>query len=456
MKQHSILSAILFILNVSFAIGANKTNPLMKDFIGLNGHFKFKPELYSQTCRLARNYHDINWDVKKPGDPITIPICANKVNWENDVYGNWAKSGFEIDVCAQFGAFSESNKDYMKLWEGKEKWIYQYGHDLAEYFGPSGKKKLITSIEIGNEPGNDFDDALYQKLFINMARGIRKADPKIKILTATAQSGPADKYSKSLEETFSSKEILPLFDVINIHVYAIKPKKEGQSPWDRSYPEDPSLDYLKTVDTAIAWRDKNAAGKEVWITEFGYDSCTPEAMTKREGWAKKLNWTGVSDLQQAQYIVRSFFCFAERDVARAYIYFYDDNDGASVHAASGLTRNFEPKPSFWAVKHLYETLGEYRLNKIITKQTGKIHTYEFSHDTRRNFVIWVIWSPTGNGRTEEVTLHSLPGRLVKAESMPINKDQAPKSDCQRIGTGLKLTLTESPIYLTFEKGNSRY
>ena len=29
-------------------------------------------------------------------------------------------------------------------------------------------------------------------------------------------------------------------------------------------------------------RDGNAAGKEIWVTEFGYDACTPEAMRTQD------------------------------------------------------------------------------------------------------------------------------------------------------------------------------
>lgn len=63
-----------------------------------------------------------------------------------------------------------------------------------------------------------------------------------------AHAGTADKYHKSLDETFSSEEIKSLYDVINLHVYATKPEGDRQHPWERSYPEDPSIDYLKNVD----------------------------------------------------------------------------------------------------------------------------------------------------------------------------------------------------------------
>jgi hypothetical protein len=269
-------------------------------------------------------------------------------------------------------------------------------------------------------------------------------------VTATARSGETDKYSKSLEETFASAEVLPLYDVINVHTYAVKPKKKGQSPWARSYPEDSAIAYLKVVDAAIAFRDRKAPGKEIWITEFGYDSCTKSAMSKREGWAKKLNWEGVSDTQQAQYIVRSILCFAERDVARAYIYYFNDDDKASVHAASGLTRKFKPKSSFWAVKHMYERLGDYRFSRVVSKREKNLYVYEFTHGSRKDRVMWVAWSPTGEGRSHDEVLRDVPGQLVAAECMPLRDGSPERLDVRFVGPGqIALNITESPAYLLF-------
>ena len=283
-----------------------------------------------------------------------------------------------------------------------------------------------------------------------MAKGIRKGDPEMKIVTATARSGEPDNYSKSLEETFSSKEIIPLFDVINVHTYAHLPKKKGRSPWDRSFPEDPDIIYLKEVDDVIAWRNQHALGKEVWITEFGYDACTPQAMAKRDGWFEKLNWQPVTDTQQAQYLVRSVFCFAQRDVDRAYLYFFNDEDKASVHASSGLTRHFKPKPAYWAMKHLQETLGEFRFEKVIQEEAGELHLHQYRHASEPK-IAWVAWSPTGEGREAKVTLQQVPGRVTLAEQMPLQEGEPPKADGKAVAGGaLELTLSESPTYLIFE------
>jgi len=451
-----LMKTVLFILlSLQVLFAGELQRPLMKDFIGLNGHFHFRPELYSQTCRLARNYHNINWDVKKPGDAITFPVCVNKVNWVRDVYGKWAQHDFEISLCAQFGTFGPGNTSYLDLWRGQEAWIQQYGQEMASHFGPSGELGWVTSIEIGNEPGNRFDDDLFKRLFVNMARGIRKGDPKIKIVTPAVQSGEPDAYSKSLQKSFSSPEILPLYDVINLHTYAVKPKEKGKSPWARSYPEDPNIRYLKVVDEAIAFRNQTAPGKEIWITEFGYDACTPEAMSTRTGWAKKLNWEGVTDLQQAQYLVRSLFCFAERDVDRAYIYFFNDKDQPSVHASSGLTRNFEPKPAFWAVKQVYELLGDMRFRRVIQKKEGELCIYEFEHGEHSGRIIWAVWSPTSNGRSADIQVENLPGTFRNSETMSRTEAGSQPAKVQEVIPGvLSLNVSESPVYLHFRVGES--
>lgn len=459
MKSSAI--ELLLISMLIFISGFAQTadiKPLMKDFMGINGHYTFKPELYSKNCRLVRNYHSINWDVNQPGDKATLPVCVNKVNWINNCYGTWKQNGFETDICIMFGTFSYNNSEYKKLWQGKEKGLYTYGYDMAKFFGPSGEQKICTSMEIGNEPGQKFDDDLYKMIFKNIAQGIRAGDKAVKIVTCTAHPRPADDYTKDLNATFNTPETKQLFDVINVHTYAqIQRENNSQSPWNRSYPEDDSIDYLKVVDETIVWKNKNAADKEIWVTEFGYDACTPGAMNNRKDWAKKLDWQGVSDLMQAQYLVRSFMVFAERDIERAYLYFYDDNDAPGVHGCAGLTRNFQPKISYWSIKHLYETLGDYRFSKIIKKEKGNVYIYEFRNGSNPRKAIWVAWSPTGaqshtkdnyTPREIEVTLSRLPGKPSRVVQMPTQDGPAPEVKWTSAGTGqIKLKIGESPVYI---------
>ena len=439
-------------------------HPLFRDFIGVNGHFAFRPALYRPVARLVRNYHNLNWDVDRPGDTITLPVCVNRVDWKQDVYGPWREGGFETDICVQFSGFEAPRADTASVWTGQEAWLYEYGRRLARYFGPSGNERLCTSVEIGNEPGNRFDPTVYRSVFTGMARGIRAGDPAMTILTPTVHARPADAYSQSLDSFYGDADVLPLYDVINVHTYAVLPTPgEHPSPWNRTFPEDTASVYLKVVDEVIAWRDRHAPDKRVWVTEFGYDAATPGAMERREGWARQLDWQGVTDLQQAQYLVRSLLVLAGRDVERAYIYYFDDNDEAGIHAASGLTRHFRPKPAYWAVRQAAALLGDYRMERVVTcrdEGTGRpMYVYEFVHGDRPAERAWVVWSPTGapTHRKEgycpvvfTAELGELPGRLARVEAMAADSLSPPVPQWTRAGRrAIRLEVTESPVYLFF-------
>src|SRR6185295_11420253 len=205
----------------------------------------------------------------------------------------------------------------------------------------------------------------------------------------------------------------PLYDVLNIHTYAMV---NGWPEWKRSFPEDPTITYLKGIEDLIAWRNQNAKGKEIWVTEFGWDASSKPNLTTGDA----AKWKGnVTDAQQAQYIVRSFMVFSAIAVDRAYLYFFNDSDEPSFHAASGITRNWQPKPSFHAMAHLYRSLGDYRFSRVVQKKDGELYAYEYVHGTNPRQKVLAAWSPTGAGRTAAVEVPVGRGKLVKAERMPL-------------------------------------
>lgn len=165
------------------------------------------------------------------------------------------------------------------------------------------------------------------------------------------------------------------------------------------------------------------------------------------------------------YLVRSFFAFAERDVRRAYIYYYDDNDSPSVHGCAGLTRKFVPKMSYWAVKQLYELLGNYRFKGIVKKSANDVFVYEFEQENNARQIIWVAWSPTG-ARTNEkehyvpretkATLSGLPSLPVKVVGMATGDGEVPQVSWEKTSSSaITLTIGESPTYIILGEGASR-
>ncbi|MCW3051037.1 MAG: hypothetical protein JWN14_207, partial [Chthonomonadales bacterium] len=211
----------------------------------------------------------------------------------------------------------------------------------------------------------------------------------------------------------------------------------------RSYPEDPKIQYLPPVTDTISLRNAHAPGKQIWITEFGWDATTKPNLPTGD-FSK---FVGVTDTQQAQYLVRSFLVFSALDVDRAYIYYYDDEDAPTLHAASGLTRHFTPKPSFYAVSHLYETLGNYRFTRAIVQEAGSVYAYEYQSGTNSKDRIWAVWSPTGSNREAEVVLPTLRGKILRAEQMPLQAGKA-KPATYRVQDGkVTLKVGEAPVYL---------
>ncbi len=432
----SVLSVASLLIAPGFSAGAAPARLLMRDFIGLNGHtVQFKPELYQPVCRLVRDYHPVEWDLNRTTDELpAFPLAKNGVDWSK-VYGAWRVNGWKIDASLMFETIQ------LRDWKNLELDVKAYGEAFARDFGPSGKVRLLDSIEIGNEPGK-WSDADYSRVFKALAEGVRAGDRKLQIATCNLTTGKSGDYDKSV----SCVEKFPeLFDVLTVHTYA---QLENWPTWRRSFPEDPKLPhYLQDVEALCAWRDARASAKPVWVTEFGYDSSTKPA--EETGDFKK--WVGVTDQQQAQWLVRSLLVFSAMPVQRAYIYFFNDEDQPRLHASSGITRHFKPKPSFFALAHLQRVLGEYYFQRIVTNSAGRLRVQEYWN--RSNRAVWAAWSPTGEGKSSTVLLDKIPGKLVDVQRMPFDgADPAAKSLAKQIQNGrIELTIDESPVYLLFER-----
>ncbi len=425
-----------FILVLALSLAPqDPPKPLVRDFLGINGHtVQFRPKLYRPVGRLARDYHPVEWDLGKDSDfPTTFPFARNRVDWGR-VYGSWVAEGIEVDCSLMFANFPK------ELWKDAARDARAYGRAFAKAFGPSSANPLVASAEVGNEPGF-YPDPFYRTLFEAMAKGLREGDPKLRILTCAATAGKSHDYAKSLE---CVRGLEALYDAINVHSYA---ELEPWPTWKRSHPEDARLDYLKHVRRAIDWRNANAPGKPVWLTEFGWD-CSTKEPEKKGDFAK---WVDVTDEQQAQYLVRSTLVFLTLDLARAYIYFFNDKDEPSLHAASGITRNFEPKPSYHALVHLQQTLGDFRLARVREHRPEERCVYEFEHeaDPRRRVV--AVWSPTGSGRKSEAAVPLEGAKLLRAERMPLAAGRAAALPVPVQAGAANVPVEESPIYLFLER-----
>jgi hypothetical protein len=191
----------------------------------------------------------------------------------------------------------------------------------------------------------------------------------------------------------------------------------------------------------VKWRNEHAPGKQVWLTEFGYDSSS-KPIAKEGEWKQFIQ---VTDQQQAQFTVRSFLVLSAMDIDRAYLYFFNDNDEPKLHAASGLTRNFKPKPAFHAMAHLYKSLGDYRFTRAIAKEAD-LYCFEYDNATKPNEKVYVAWSPTGSDKSATKVI-PIAAKIDRAEQMPLAPGQAPQVKWNSKEGEIEIEITESPVYL---------
>jgi len=188
----------------------------------------------------------------------------------------------------------------------------------------------------------------------------------------------------------------------------------------------------------IAWRNAHTPGKEIWVTAFGYDASTKPAPPDSK-------WVGATDTEQAQWLVRSFLVFSAMDIDEASFFYFDDDDLPGLHNSSGITRHFQPKPSFYALAHLQKTLGDYRFSKVINSDKN-LYVYEYVNPDKPGEPIWVAWSPTGSQR-EDTQKISITGKAIKAERMPLKEGDAEAVNLKDDGGAVEFTINESPTYI---------
>ena len=424
-----MISAVALLALSPMVISAPVERPLMRDFIGINTHtVKFVPELYRPVASRVRNYHPAEWDLQR--DPSLLPQwpkSKNGVDWDA-LYGSWRQSGWRTIASIMLESVPLSD------WSRMEEQMEAYGRALASRFGPTIGNGLLEAVEIGNEP-ESWDGPTYRKAFEAMAKGLRQGDPKLPIATCAVAVGDWDSYSKDINLL---KGLNSNFDVLNVHTYAFT---ELWPTWRRTYPEDPKTKFLSSVADMAAWRDAHAPGRQIWVTEFGWDSTTQPRPD--EGSMK--DFLPSSDSDQARWLVRAYLCFAGMPVDRAYMYWFDDDDAWGLHASSGLTRNGAPKPSFFAMSQLQNLLGDYRFEKMIVNE-ATARVAQFRSPTGE--IAWAAWSPTGDGSSKELQLKT-DLRVKRSESFRLGVEPAPSASVIQTSGEITLTAAEDPVYIFF-------
>jgi hypothetical protein len=231
-------------------------------------------------------------------------------------------------------------------------------------------------------------------------------------------------------------------DVINLHHYS-NSAPEHTSPINGISPED---DHLREkMSEYVQFRNLKMPDKEIWVSEFGYDTWTGSTQ------GVKAIPGQTAEETQAQWLVRSFLALAAAGVDRTVLFALSDEGEPKIrYNTSGLLSHREgetlPKVSWYYVSALRNIMRGMHFSKEIDAGDPEIRIYKFSDDQNQR-VIYALWCPTGKGKRisysfkgqgqSEVNIVSLVNGSVTGESKVVSVSD----------NSLKLDVSETPVFV---------
>lgn len=342
---------------------------------------------FIRAANQARNYHNIHWDT---ADPDITPSYGGEnpnvlrpwTQWTRE-YQDWIDKGFEVDATFTFDRFLES------VWDQPFSSGYGLGHAFGSVFGPS-HENLIRTVEVGNEPWS-YSDSTYRKILEGTAQGLKTADPLLKVLPAALQaSHPVTSTGhKNYMGTKLHEAAAPYLDGINLHLYSYYRNDEGERI--AVHPEHPASE-MRALFSGLRFRDTNMPGKEVHVTEWGWDASSENEAA--------VNSEAVSPISQAVYALRGLFWLSRMGVDKAHWYFFANVDTLAGidpinYQRSGLTESlhydFKEKRAFTAVEAMQNRMGDLFFEDVI-REDEQAYIYQLRNEEGELSHI-VAWRP---------------------------------------------------------------
>jgi hypothetical protein len=239
--------------------------------------------------------------------------------------------------------------------------------------------------------------------------GIKTADPSAKmVLAGLAGAGPKD-FLSNITSYLDGMRAWAIAhrggsfpaDVINVHDYCFGPDPFGTAnPKPGLSPEDCKLQDLMAA--IVTYRDTNLPGKELWLTEFGYDT---DAKSRLRAPAILNN---SAEVVQGQWLVRSFIALMASGLDRAFMFVSRDdctgddtacpNNAVQFSTSGVLTQKGQetPKVAYYYLAAFRARLGAMRYLGSIASGSPNVSIARF-YDASKGAGAYVLWAPTSVG-----------------------------------------------------------
>jgi hypothetical protein len=221
-------------------------------------------------------------------------------------------------------------------------------------------------------------------------------------------------------------------DVLNFHHYCT----------DGSKGISPEADNLKTQMKAITdYRTANLPDKEVWLTEFGWDT-NPNS-----------TYRAPSQEVQGEWLVRGYMACLAAGVDRITMYMLRDVDpnSSTQFSSCGLVGpkgDWTPKISWYYVYTMKNRLTGLRYFNEQSSGNSNVLIYKFKNTTGNNGA-YVVWCPTSNNTTVNNYQLSLTGTPTTAKQVTLTSGYTNGVESVLSISGGKVTVnvSERPIFI---------
>ena len=288
--------------------------------------------------------------------------------------------------------------------------------------------------------------------------GVKSADPNMGVAMAGIAAADCN-YVNSINYWMRANRLdgKVAYDAFNGHHYMTKQVViEGNTFTVGASPEEGKL--KEVMSNFVNLRDKYYSDKEVWITEFGWDT-NQSYITATSAHAYG-DYTGRQ--VQAMWLTRAYLLLSSAGVDKATMYMCEDS-GADTEVVDkygtcgviGYERDADgnlvevKKDSYYYMYTLKNTLGNFRFNREITAYDENVMIYEYVSDDGRT--AYAVWCKTSDGTTSDnyqLRIGADSATLVEAVYGDIDGVET-KLTSDDVGC-VSINVSENPVYVVID------
>ena len=322
---------------------------------------------------------------------------------------------------------------------------------------------LIEWIELGNEPNGEFTS--YQLAALTSAAydghcntmvdingdsnhfGIKNADPTMKVAMA-GLAGVGSRYISSMVYWMKANrnDGQVAMDAFNVHSYFCKEFTiNGQKVLMGVSPEE--YDVIGELTPLLELRDKYYPEKEVWLTEFGWDTAASYA-TKT---ACHAYGEYTARQVQAMWLTRAYLMMSAAGVDKATMYMCEDGstedttDNVQYGTCGVYDVNGKEKDSYYYMYTLRNTLYDFTFVQEIDSGREDVWIYQYA-DEDGNYG-YAVWCPTSDGtKVNDFKLYIGADKAVLVENA-YGETHGIKTNLTAADKVVTINVSENPVYV---------